>query len=374
MILKQTKYTVKNVFKKRLVEIMKKYLLIILFYFLSALTAMAETEIKIGVLTDLSGLGAYYGNQTRVGAMLAEQEINKEDKNFKIIFEDSGLKPPQALTAMQKLLYFNKVAAVYVDFTPIATAVSPVIKSNKKLMVYSAAARSVALENEYAFKTYLDYQQGCETVAKELKKRGVLKVGLLKANAEYAELCLNGIKNIYPDIVEYSYNRGDLVSSQVLAMKNKNIEVIFNPSYEGDCANSIQAATTINYPVKFVSAEDTFSKDLVAKYKDHLNGSMSFGLKSLPQELKDQAKKLPGGDKLTDYYGTGLAMAHLEQMYQTIKKCGNENITCQLETLKKAEKDNRIGFKGWQNKIAVLKTEIKEFKKDAFYPINTLEK
>lgn len=369
MILRQIKSTVKNVFKKWLVEIMKSYLFTIFYYFLIVLSAGAETEIKIGVLTDLSGLAAYYGNQTRVGAMLAEQEINKKDKNFKIIFEDSALKPPQALSAMQKFFYLDKVAAVYVDFTPIATAVSPVVKSNKKLMVYSAAARSVALDNEYAFKTYLDYQQGCENVAQELKKRGVLKVGFLKANAEYAELCLTGLKNVYQDILEYGYNRGDVVSSQVLAMKNKNIEVIFNPSYEGDCGNSIQAAATINYPVKFVAAEDTFSKQLVSKYKDHLEGSISFGLKSLPEELLEKAKKIPGADQLTDYYGVGLTFVHIGQMYDVLSKCGAEDITCQLETLKKAKSDSRVGFEGWQNKIAVLKTEIKEFKKDAFYPL-----
>lgn len=348
---------------------MKKHLIIILSCVLISVSAQAETEIKIGVLTDLSGLAAYYGNQTRVGAMLAEQEINKKDKNFKIIFEDSALKPPQALSAMQKFLYLDKVAAVYVDFTPIATAVSPVVKSNKKLMVYSAAARSVALENEYAFKTYLDYQQGCETVANELKKRGILKVGILKANAEYAEVCLTGIKNVYQDIVEYAYNRGDLVSSQVLAMKNKNVEVIFNPSYEGDCVNSIQAAATLDYQVRFVSAEDTFSKQLVAKYKNNLQGSISFGLKKLPEELIEKAKKIPGGDQLTDYYGVGLTLVHIEQMYAVLNQCGTEDVNCQLETLKKAGSDSSIGFEGWQNKIAVIKTEIREFKKDAFYPI-----
>ena len=164
--------------------------------FLCTTSALADDLIKIGVLTDLSGNASYYGNQTRVGAILAERELQAQGKNVRVVFEDSALSTAKGLAAAQKLITVDKVDALFVDFSSIAVAVSSILEGHDKVMVYGAAAESVARKNAYAFKTYSDYALGCEALVKEFLKKGVKKIGVLKAETEYGDLCLAGAKRV----------------------------------------------------------------------------------------------------------------------------------------------------------------------------------
>jgi ABC-type branched-subunit amino acid transport system substrate-binding protein len=327
-----------------------------------AFVVRADEPVKIGVLTDLTGQAAYFGNQTRIGAMLAANELNAEDKKVRLIFEDSGLNTQQGLSAAHKLIQIDNVDALYVDFTPIVVSVSSFVQANQKLLVYSAAAESVAKSNPYAFKTYSNYSKGCEELAREFKKRGVQRMGVLKAEAEYGDLCLTGVKKIYANPIEQSYKRGESVATQVFIMKNKGAEAVINGSYEGDVMNMLKALSDINYKVTIGAPEDSLTRQVSSKFSNYLQGSITFGLKHLSDPLIARARQISGGSDLTSFEGVGLGYLHIKQMYAALSECRKAAVDCAVEALAKSPAAPDVGFEGWQNRIAVLYTALKEFK------------
>lgn len=335
------------------------------------ISASAQEKIKIGVLTDLSGAGSYYGHQTRVGVLLTEQDLRAKGKEVQFIFEDSALNTRQGLSAAQKLLLIDRVEALYVDFTVISVAVSSLVETNKRLMLYSAAAESVALKNPLAFKTYSNYRQGCEALARQFKLKGVERIGVLKAEAEYGELCLEGVKNVYDMFSEQSYKQGENVSSQILSFKSKDVQAIINGALEGDVVNMLQASRNLGYNVMVGAAEDTFTAGLREKFRASLQGSMSFGLQRLPEDIIERARKIDGGDKLTAFEGVGLSYVHTGQLFAALEGCRGKAIECAAEKLASSPPDNRVGFEGWKQRMAQLRTTVKEFRSGEFQKVAT---
>jgi ABC-type branched-subunit amino acid transport system substrate-binding protein len=333
-------------------------------------TLRAETLIKIGVLTDLSGPASYYGQQTRVGALLAAQELTQQGKRIKIIFEDSALNTRQGVSAAQKLIQIDQVDALYVDFTPIAVAVSALAHTNKKLMIYGAAAESVVKSNEYAFKTYSDYIEGCEAVAREFNFQGIKRVGILHAEAEYGDLCAEGVKKVYSEAVEQFYKRGDPVVTQVLVMKSKGVEAIINGSFEGDMVNMLRAIADLKYVVKVGGAKDSLTAGQVVNFAEQLKGAITFGLDPLLPELRTRAQAIDGGATLPAYEGVGLSYLHIMQAAVALESCQGKDITCTVSEMERSPASAVMGFSGWKGRKAQLHTTVREFKEGEFKPVS----
>src|SRR5208283_116093 len=73
----------------------------------------AADQIKVGVVTPLSGSYAPIGKQVRWGAELAVKEINAaggvNGRKFELLFEDEEANPPVAVQKAEKLLQQDKV-------------------------------------------------------------------------------------------------------------------------------------------------------------------------------------------------------------------------------------------------------------------------
>ena len=94
-----------------------------------------ENEIKIGIITDLSGPVAYWGKQTRIGAEIAKKEINEEnDVKLKIVYWDHKLNTKFAVSEAQKFINIDQVDAIYSEFAPTSIAISPIVNNKNLLM------------------------------------------------------------------------------------------------------------------------------------------------------------------------------------------------------------------------------------------------
>ncbi len=133
--------------------------------------------VKIGVITDLTGPGAYWGERTAQGVELALRELEKEGYVIDIITEESGLEASKAVSAAQKLVNIDGVDALYVDFNPAAISVGSFLAGKDVLFVYDAAVESPLASVPLAYKTYLDFRTGCRDVAREFKKVALRRWG-----------------------------------------------------------------------------------------------------------------------------------------------------------------------------------------------------
>ncbi len=157
----------------------------------------SDQHVTLGVITDFTSFGAYWGDSTRPGVELAVQDLKNEGYDVSVVFEDYGMSPTKAVSAAQKLVTVDHVDGVYADLMPAAIAGGSFMKDKNILFVYDAAVNSPLTENKNAFKTYLDFQTGCKTIAQKLKDDGVVTLGVLEPNFEPGKLCTAGIKEVY---------------------------------------------------------------------------------------------------------------------------------------------------------------------------------
>lgn len=207
----------------------------------------AEDTIRIGVITDLTNIAAYWGKQTEVGVAILKKDLKASKEKVEIIIEDSSLDKKNAITSAQKLLHADKVDLIYSEFTPTTIAVSPVVKNASKLLFGLCGGNSFLNRNTNAFKSYLNYKTSCNKLAQFFKKEKHTNVAMLKSESEFGEYCLSGFKEVYknPYVIDYTY--GSQVKSQALLLKKKNISALINVGFEPDITNMLLAFRTLTY-------------------------------------------------------------------------------------------------------------------------------
>lgn len=313
-----------------------------------------RSSVKIGIITDLTGPAAYWGESTRIGAEIAKEELEKEGYNIDLKFEDYQLDGAKALTSAQKLIDIDNVDAIYAEFNPAAIPVGSFMKDKNKIFMYVAAVTSPLEGNDNAFKTYLDYQAGCREVANKFFESGLEKVGVFKINLEAGELCLSGIKEVFgDDIVMETYNLGDTdFKTQVLKMKNSGVNAIINVGFEGDTLNALKAINELKFDVLYGTVDDAITEQVKQKFSEELKGARSFGFSTVNSNFSSKIKEK--SNNISSEYGAALAYTHIKQIVEAMGKCGSSDNNCIQKSINSSTADKTIGFKSFNNNIADL--------------------
>ena len=313
--------------------------------------AVAE-PVRIGIISDLSGRASYWGSQSRLGAELAVEELKQRGIATELFFEDTVLDTKKAVSAAHKLLFFDKVNVLYSEFTAISTAISPVVRNQKRLLVYSAAANSLVESNPYAFKTYLDYIQGCKRVAEYWKTKGFVKVAILKATAEFGELCAIGVREIYPKLFETSYAYGDDVATQALLIKKHGAEAVINATYEGDFINMLKAMEAIQYKPFVAGNADAVTIQVMKQFSGFSSHLIRFGFAPIAEDFLDKVKRKDPDNDFGSIEAAALTYTHMIQIAAAVHACPDRDTACLMEQLAKSSADTTLGFKGWNERLA----------------------
>jgi len=338
-------------------------LISILFFPLHSLSALApDDEILIGYVTDFSGKGAFLGHQSRAGAELAIDELQKAGKKIKIVFGDHALDTKKSLSETQRMVHFEKVDALLNDFTPTSIAASPVAKKGKKLFIHLSPARSIVESNPYSFRDFLDYEQGCEKVARYWKSKGIEKVGHFKLNLEFGELCLTGSKKVYPDIFVVDYNSGEDIRSSILLMKKKGIEAFFQTAYEIDMLHRLQVMGEIRYQVPVGGPDLLLTELVIEKQGKNLEDATVFGFPEIDQAFVAKLKEKDPNHSMVNIETAGLAYTHMYQLAEALSTCPRRDIDCQVENLKNSKSYSPLSFDGWKDRIAQYDYSLKQWK------------
>jgi ABC-type branched-subunit amino acid transport system substrate-binding protein len=319
------------------------------------------STIKLGILTDLTGPAAYWGESTKVGVDLAVKELRDENINVLPIFEDYQLNATKAAAATQKLVNVDKVEGLYAEFNPGAITAGSVVKDKNVLYLYDAAIESPLQNSPTTYKTYLDFRKGCTDLALQFKDQGISKVGVLKMTLEHGELCATGIKSVFGEnaIIE-EYNLGDTdFRTALLKLKSQNVGAIINVAFEGDAMNTLSAMKKSGIKLPFGTVTDTITDKVKSAYEEELKGSISFGFKDVDQNLVKKLVAHNSGKELGSNYAAALGYLHIKQMAHALSVC-KENVTCAGEKISTSPKDDGIGFQKFVNRIAQLDLEIKK--------------
>ena len=284
-----------------------------------------SSQIKIGVIAELTGDIPAVGASCKNAAEMAVAEVNDAggiqlgDKKYKIklIIEDNAGKADQSASSAQKLITQQKVTAIVgPNASRYALPAAEIAESGKVVLItpWSTAPKATldsktGASKKYVFRAcFIDPFQG-RVVAKfaldnlHLKKAAVL----YDVASEYNK----GIAEIFKEV--YEQNGGKMVafetyttndkdfSSQLTKIKQAAPEVIFLPNYYSEVPLQIQQAKRLGITVPFIGADAWGSEELVKLCGKDCN-DYYFSTHYAADAATDTTKKFIAGYKAK--YGT----------------------------------------------------------------------
>ncbi len=316
---------------------------------LLAATGFADTvPPKIGLITDLSGRFSTWGNQTVSGIMLAKEELARDGIDSELIVEDCALDPMRAATAAQKLITVDKVDALYLELTAPSIAVAPIAARHNIPMFYISLAESPLTTHPGAFKSYIEASDGCALIAQHWKSRGVTKVGILKATAEYGELCAAGTLREYPQARIVEYNPNEDVLAQVMLLKKEKVEAIVNVGYDPDSINMFKIFKRLNF-VPYVALSQMTPPVISILSNAQLDKIFTYGLSDISPEFVSSINRLAKRESNTvSIEAAAYSYVHFPQIVQALEHCKEKKeVDCLLKSLLTNPPNNLTGFQYW---------------------------
>lgn len=316
--------------------------------------------IKIGVITPLTGDLAYWGQSSQLGIRLAEKELQEEGVNVVFIVEDGKLDSKTALSAAQKLVNIDKIDALYDEFNPITIPVASYLKDKNIFNLYYSAPVSILADNPNTIKSYLNYEESCKKVSNLLRKRGIERVGVLKVNLEFGDLCLKGIKSVYGEnAFVQEYNTGDRdVRTQLTKLNSSNPQIIFNGAFQPDALVTLQNMKSLGMRAKFVGLSE-LDTDILDKNPGLFEGAILFGMPPLSEKFVEKLKTTFPNEQIGFIQGAGAPYVHAKQLAYALRDC-NKELSCVKEKVAQSKPDSIIGFQGFINRIGFFDTYIEE--------------
>jgi len=246
-----------------------------------------SSQIKIGVIAELTGDVPAVGASCKKAAEMAVAEVNDAggiqfgDKKYKIklIIEDNAGKADQSASAAQKLITQQNVTAIVgPNASRYALPAAEIAESGKVVLItpWSTAPKATLdsktnASKKYVFRAcFIDPFQG-RVLAKfvldnlQLKKAAVL----YDVASEYNK----GIAEIFKEV--YEQNGGKIVafetyttndkdfSSQLTKIKQAAPDVIFLPNYYSEVPLQIQQAKRLGITVPFIGSDSWGSEELI---------------------------------------------------------------------------------------------------------------
>lgn len=166
---------------------------------LLAMAATAQAEVKIGMITTLSGGGASLGVDTRDGFMLAMEAAGRDD--VEVIIEDDQRKPDVAVQLADKMIQSEKVDILTgIVWSNLAMAVVPAATAQGKFYLSTNAAPAQLAGrgcNPNYFSVSYQNDNLHEAAGAFAKSEGYQKPFIMAPNYPAGKDSLNGFKRFY---------------------------------------------------------------------------------------------------------------------------------------------------------------------------------
>lgn len=314
-------------------------------------------EIKIGVITPLTGEGASYGEATKRGVDLAVEEINRKgginNRKLRVIYEDDQIRPEEGTKAIQKLISIDKVPVIIGAFgSSVSLATAPIAEKNK-VVLFSASSTADALKDagEYFFRN-VPPNSGQGKSAAEFAINGLKAktAAILYMNNDYGISLSTAFENIFKQkngviLIIENYNPGDRdFRSHLSKIKDRQPDVVFYPGHYQESGLILKQAKELGIKSAFIGGDGSYSPELIKIAGDAAEGSyytlMAMGYGVADEEIKrfTNAFKAKYGVE-PDVY-SAYAFDALKIVAQAIKNGGPDS-----EGIKKALYQTR-DFKG----------------------------
>ncbi|MDR2020857.1 MAG: ABC transporter substrate-binding protein [Treponema sp.] len=209
-----------------------------------------SNAVAIGAVFPLSGQVAFYGTESRDGALLAVDEINAAGgllgRQLVLVSEDDEGDSAKSVNAFTKLTTRDKVSFILGSSTSGATQAMTALAQQAKVILISPSATNIAITRagDYIFRAcFIDPFQGvvgADFAYDTLKSRRAAV--LYDAGADYNTGLADTFKAQFKKnggqiVADEAYQTGDVdFNAQVTRIKAANPDVVYLPNYYNDVA------------------------------------------------------------------------------------------------------------------------------------------
>ncbi|MEN9539498.1 MAG: hypothetical protein RLZZ126_1733 [Pseudomonadota bacterium] len=239
---------------------------------------VSANEIVLGSIQDLSGPIAAFGKQSRLGMMLAVDEVNEQGgvngRKIKLIVEDAQYDPKKAVLAAQKLVNQDKIFAMVGHIGTAQNMAAMPVQFEKNVINFMpiTAAREMyeplhRLKYSFAAPYFLQMQQAVPTMVKE---KNIKKPCIIYQDDDFGLEVLRGaeagLKTANMTLVEKtSYKRGATdFSSQVARMKSAGCDLVVLGTIIRETIGTIGESRKTGFAPTFLGSSAAYT-DLIHK-------------------------------------------------------------------------------------------------------------
>ncbi len=242
--------------------------------------------IKIGEYGSLTGEKATFGQSTKKGIALAQEEINKAGgllgKQVEIIVEDTRGLPQESTTVVQKLIDKDKVIAVLGEVASTNSLAGGAVCQEKKIPMITPSSTNadVTKIGDQIFRVcFVDDFQG-EVMAKfAANTLKVKKIAILRDNgSDYSKGLANFFEQTFKRLggeiiaIESFQDKDSDFSAQLTKLKGLNPEALYVPGYYTQAGQIAQQARKAGITVPIMGGDGWDSQTLFELGKEALNG------------------------------------------------------------------------------------------------------
>ena len=257
---------------------------------------------RLGLFIPLTGSQASFGIDALNGARLAVDEINEQggvlDHPVNLITKDTESRTELVASIVGELIDTEKVVALIGEITTDRTlAAAPLAQERGiPLITPSATNEKITAAGNYVFRAcYTDAFQAA-IMTKFARSLDVEKVAMLfDGENPYGASLSNAFKVDFVKqggsiVAEQTYRAGDVdYATQLNAIKQKNPDIVFLPSYFAEAAVIIKQARQLAIEVPFLGTDGWDSSELL-KFAGQAVNNCYFASHFSSELLSDRAK------------------------------------------------------------------------------------
>jgi branched-chain amino acid transport system substrate-binding protein len=209
-----------------------------------------QNTLPIGAIFPLSGPVAFYGNESRNGALLAIEEINAAGgllgKKLVLLSEDDEGNPGKAVNALTKLTTRDKVSFIIGSSTSGPTqAMSTLAQGNKIVLISPTATNiNVTKAGDYVFRAcFIDPFQGVASAYFAYETLGSRRAAILyDSSTDYSTGLADAFRMQFKAlggqiVADEVYINGDVnFNAQITRISAVNPDVVYLPNYYDEVA------------------------------------------------------------------------------------------------------------------------------------------
>ena len=221
---------------------MKKLMLAFILIFLALISGCEKKteDIKIGVISELTGPISAFGKRAFNGIELATSEINASGgingRKINLIVEDDQSIPQKAATSAKKLIEINKVSVIVgMVGSGLGMSVAPIANESKiPLIACGVSTPKYSTASDYTFRIRGNSQKEIQILAAlAFNKYNTRKLAILNVQNEYGVSYKEVFKKSYVElggkvIIDESYQSGSSdFRTQLTKIKNSGEDGIY---------------------------------------------------------------------------------------------------------------------------------------------------